>query len=105
MAPTNSGSKIGGIVDLWYNQEVTVLRSFICCLHGDWNFAESNWVIRNPWQLQFVQHEGDLTYVTCRLKFNKNVPKCQWQKDLHNSWYGYQETASLKSKKKCGKSI
>ena len=93
MAPTNSGSKIGGIVDLWYNQEVTVLRSFLCCLHGDRNFAESNWVIRN------------LTYVTCRLKFNKNVPKCQWQKDLHNSWYGYQETTSLKSKKKCGKSI
>ena len=93
MAPTNSGSKIGGIVDLWYNQEVTVLRSFLCCLHGDRNFAESNWVIRN------------LTCVTCRLKFNKNVPKCQWQKDLHNSWYGYQETTSLKSKKKCGKSI
>ena len=42
MAPTNSGSKIGDIVDFWYNQEVTVLRSFICCLHGDRNFAESN---------------------------------------------------------------
>ena len=63
IAYSSAASKIDRliIVNLSCNQEMTILRSVICCLNGDWNFLEWNWFIRNTWHSQFVQHEEGLT--------------------------------------------